>query len=85
MKNMILKDKKFLVDFNFKFYMKFLSILVFLQIAFIALSYANTIEESAKEMAYLLTENLEEAPLEVEVGSLLIEELRSPVSLQTNT
>ncbi len=53
--------------------MKFLSILVFLQIAFIALSNANTLEESAKEMAYLLTENLEEAPLEVEVGSLLIE------------
>ena len=34
---------------------------------------ANSPEESAKEMAYLLTENLEEAPLEVEVGSLLIE------------
>ena len=34
---------------------------------------ANSPEESAKEMAYLLTENLEEAPLEVEVGSLLLE------------
>ena len=34
---------------------------------------ANSPEESAKEMAYLLTENLEEAPLEVEVGNLLIE------------
>tara|TARA_Y100001978_G_C23483535_1_gene332786 strand:- start:47 stop:178 length:132 start_codon:yes stop_codon:yes gene_type:complete len=43
--------------------MKFLSILVFLQIACFALSSANTLEESANEMAYLLTENLEEAPL----------------------
>ena len=34
---------------------------------------ANSPEESAKEMAYLLTENLEEAPLEVEVGSLFLE------------
>ena len=51
--------------------MKSLSILVFLQIAFIALSNANTLEESAKEMAYLLTENLEEAPLEVEVEAFL--------------
>ena len=53
--------------------MKIFSILVFLQIACFALSSANTLEESAKETAYLLTENLEEAPLEVEVGSLLLE------------
>ena len=49
-------------------------IFIFLLILLLpALVSANSPEESAKEMAYLLTENLEEAPLEVEVGSLLIE------------
>ena len=48
-------------------------IFIFLLILILpALVSANSPEESAKEMAYLLTENLEEAPLEVEV-SLLIE------------
>ena len=49
-------------------------IFIFLSILLLpSLVSANSPEESAKEMAYLLTENLEEAPLEVEVGSLLIE------------
>ena len=49
-------------------------IFIFLLILLLpALVSANSPEESAKEMAYLLTENLEEAPLEVEVGSLLLE------------
>ena len=56
-----------------------LGIFIFLLILLLpALVSANSPEESAKEMAYLLTENLEEAPLEVEVGSLLIE--GTPVS-----
>ena len=51
--------------------MRFLFILLI--ILRITNTYAFTLEQSVKEMAYLLTENLEEAPLEVEVGSLLIE------------
>ena len=47
-------------------------IITFLLLASFDLS-AMSPEESAKEMASILTENLEESPLEIEVRSLLME------------